>query len=374
MHAPEISSASTPLQEAHRTLALCNICGYCNGYCPVFDAASARPALQPGDLAWLAHLCHGCRNCLEACQYAPPHAFAINVPRTLERLRWHDYGARVWPAPLAHLLRAPPRALLSALLAAMLLPWLLALLWLPWPLLTRPALAAGDFYRILPFEVMVTLGTLTLGWALVSITISLAGFWRAIGSGRPSTRISAAKLAALLWDIVSLRHLNGGGPGCRDSHTRLAPARRWLHQILLLGLLGCLAATLIAAYWHHLLDLPAPYPADSLPVRLGLFGGLAMLSAGIGLAWIRRRTHPLSLAPEASRAIKAALAILLAVIGSGLALLAWRATPAMGALLLAHLGAVFFLFLWLPASTLVHGGYRLLALLRLRLDPPLTHP
>ena len=38
------------------------------------------------DLAYLANLCHNCGECLYACQYAPPHEFGINVPRTLAEL------------------------------------------------------------------------------------------------------------------------------------------------------------------------------------------------------------------------------------------------------------------------------------------------
>ncbi len=359
---------ATPNSEARRVFALCNICGYCNGFCPVFDAASERPALNTNDLAYLAHLCHACRNCLDACQYAPPHRFEINVPRTLERLRWQDYTERLWPAPLAGLLPRSPTRLLAGLALASLLPLLLALIWAPWEQLTQPALVAGDFYRVLPLPIMAGLGGLTLGWAFLSISIRLAGFWHAISAGRPAARLTRAQLSAVLWDLASLRHLNGGGPGCHDAHTRLAPARRWLHQLLVLGLLCALAATLVAAFWHHGLGRPAPYPSDSLPVRLGLLGGLLMLPAGLGFLWIRHRTNPMALAPEASPANAVAIVMLLSVVASGLALLTWRETPAMGALLLAHLGTVYVFFLWLPASKFVHAGYRLLALLRLRLD------
>ncbi|WPL15815.1 tricarballylate utilization protein B [Thiorhodovibrio winogradskyi] len=368
-------------EEARRMLAICNICGYCNGFCPVFDAARERPALRAGDLAYLAHLCHACRNCLDACQYAPPHAFGVNVPRTLERLRWRNYADFAWPRALAALFRARvgarrpgvgPTPFLLPLLPpalAMLLPMLLGLWWLPWSRLMQGALAPGDFYRILPFSVMVGLGLLTLGWALLSMGISLINFWRAISLGRPPARLTWSGLRAALWDIASLRHLDGGGPGCTDSHTPLAPMRRWLHQLLVLGFLLCLAATLVAAVWHHGLGRAAPYAAASLPVVLGLLGGLLMLPAGLGLWWLRRRTNPLTLAPEMQGGETSATLWLLAVVLSGLALLAGRATPAMGLLLLAHLGAVYGFFLLLPASKFVHAGYRLLAVSRLRLEP-----
>jgi citrate/tricarballylate utilization protein len=49
---------------------------------------------------------------------------------------------------------------------------------------------------------------------------------------------------------------------------------------------------------------------------------------------------------------------------TGLALLLVRHTPAMGVLLAVHLGFVLALFVTLPYGKMVHGVYRLLALVR----------
>jgi citrate/tricarballylate utilization protein len=49
---------------------------------------------------------------------------------------------------------------------------------------------------------------------------------------------------------------------------------------------------------------------------------------------------------------------------TGLALLLWRDTAAMGPLLALHLGVVFSLFITLPYSKFVHGLYRYAALVR----------
>ncbi|MBK1648634.1 tricarballylate utilization 4Fe-4S protein TcuB [Rhabdochromatium marinum] len=357
--------------EARRVLNLCNICGYCNGFCDLFDAARECPTLSSADLERLAHLCHACRNCLEACQYAPPHAFNINVPRTLERLRDHSYATRVWPPALASLLRTPQRWLLG-ILTAIILCSLLGIWLIPGASLLTSAQMPGDFYQIVPFPIMAGLAGLSLGWALLAISISLSRYWRAISHQAPAGPLTWSQLTAtlrgLLADVVKLRNLQGGGIGCTDSHSRLAPARRWLHQLLVLGLLSCLAATLAAAFWHHVLEQLAPYPLSSPPVVLGLLGGLLMLSASLGLLWIKRHTNPLALTPEGRAADQVLIALLLIVVLTGLALLLWRATPAMGLLLLVHLGSVYGFFVLLPASKLVHAGYRLLTLLRLRLD------
>ena len=72
-------------------MTVCNACRYCEQYCPVFPAMEERRTFAKADLALLANLCHNCGECLYACQYAPPHEFGINVPKTLaqELLRFY---------------------------------------------------------------------------------------------------------------------------------------------------------------------------------------------------------------------------------------------------------------------------------------------
>ena len=49
---------------------------------------------------------------------------------------------------------------------------------------------------------------------------------------------------------------------------------------------------------------------------------------------------------------------------TGIALLLFRDTPAMGPLLALHLGVVFSLFITMPYGKFVHGIYRFVALVR----------
>ena len=72
---------------AQHVMTVCNACRYCEQYCPVFPAMEQRLTFATADLAYLANLCHNCGECLYACQYAPPHEFGINVPRTLAQIR-----------------------------------------------------------------------------------------------------------------------------------------------------------------------------------------------------------------------------------------------------------------------------------------------
>jgi citrate/tricarballylate utilization protein len=81
-------------------MTVCNACRYCEQYCPVFPAMEERQAFAKVDLAFLANLCHNCGECLYACQYAPPHEFGINVPKTLAEIRVQSYRDYAWPQAL----------------------------------------------------------------------------------------------------------------------------------------------------------------------------------------------------------------------------------------------------------------------------------
>ena len=86
-------------------LDVCNACRYCEGYCAVFPALERRLEFSEGDVHYLANLCHNCGACLYACQYAPPHEFGINVPRTLAQIRLRSYEDYCWPQMLAVMFR-----------------------------------------------------------------------------------------------------------------------------------------------------------------------------------------------------------------------------------------------------------------------------
>ena len=91
------------MQDARRAMEVCNACRYCEGFCAVFPAMELRRDFAEGDLNYLANLCHSCRACYYACQYAPPHEFGINVPRVLAEVRAESYAKYAWPGPLAKL-------------------------------------------------------------------------------------------------------------------------------------------------------------------------------------------------------------------------------------------------------------------------------
>src|SRR5579875_306770 len=92
MHSAEAAKLPEIRDEARRAMEICNACRYCEGFCAVFPAMEQRRVFADADLDYLANLCHGCRGCYYACQYAPPHEFGINLPRTFAELRSETYA------------------------------------------------------------------------------------------------------------------------------------------------------------------------------------------------------------------------------------------------------------------------------------------
>ena len=70
-------------REAARIIGICNSCRYCEGYCAVFPAIERRIDFARDDIVTSRNCATTAGACLPACQYAPPHEFAVNVPRVL---------------------------------------------------------------------------------------------------------------------------------------------------------------------------------------------------------------------------------------------------------------------------------------------------
>ena len=155
-----------------RTLTVCNACRYCEQYCPVFPAMEERTAFARTDLTYLANLCHNCGECLYACQYAPPHEFGINVPRTLAEIRVASYEAYAWPRGLGAAFRR------HSVLTAVVLVIAFSVVMLRVARLTgSPARSqAGDFYAVVPHATMVALFGAVFAFVVLAIGIGVARF------------------------------------------------------------------------------------------------------------------------------------------------------------------------------------------------------
>lgn len=110
-----------PEAEVERVMQVCNACRYCEGFCAVFPAMTQRLAFGKADINYLANLCHNCGACLHACQYAPPHEFAINVPKAMAEVRTETYQHYAQPAAFSSLYRRAGVTTVLALVAGLIL-------------------------------------------------------------------------------------------------------------------------------------------------------------------------------------------------------------------------------------------------------------
>ena len=119
---------TAPEAEVARQMTICNACRYWEGFCAVFPAMTRRLEFGKADVHFLANLCHNCGACLHACQYAPPHEFAVNVPRAMATVRGQTYADYAWPPALGALYQRNGLALSVALALGLALFLVLAVL------------------------------------------------------------------------------------------------------------------------------------------------------------------------------------------------------------------------------------------------------
>jgi citrate/tricarballylate utilization protein len=347
-------------------MTVCNACRYCEQYCPVFPAMESRLTFAEADLAYLANLCHNCGECLYACQYAPPHEFGINVPKALAEIRAHSYEAHCWPSVLSSAFRHHNLLTGLVLAAALSAVMFAAALMVNGGVLPRPV-GPGDFYAVLPHGFMVGLfGAVSL-LVVAAIGIGVIRFWRDV-QGAAARRLTAAAVFRALRDVLTLRHLQGGGVDCTSDEEQRAPLRRWFHHCTFYGFLLCVASTSVAAAYHTAFGWLAPYPYDSLPVLLGTAGGAGLLIGPAGLLILRGRRDPALGDPGQRGMDESFIALLFLTSLTGFLLLALRDRAIMSALLVVHLGVVLALFVTLPYGKFVHGIYRTAALVKYAME------
>jgi citrate/tricarballylate utilization protein len=354
--------ATEAVGEARRVMEICNACRYCEGFCAVFPAMTLKREFSNGDLSYLANLCHGCRGCYYACQYAPPHEWGVNVPATFALVRSESYVDYAWPAPFAALFRRNGVVVSLLLAFGIALVLLLAMLTNSVQNLTaaRPA-EPGSFYAVIPLWAMQVVGIASFGYALLALAMGAANFWRDAGA---RTTTGSDSLLLALKDVLTLRNLGGGGDGCNDNSERFSMTRRWLHHALFYGFLLCFAATCVGFVYHALLGWQAPYKLFSAPVVLGTVGGVLLLVGAVGMFAMRLMGDP-AVSPRELLGAEVALLVQLSLAAlTGLVLLALRSTGGMGVALAVHLGVILALFITLPYSRMVHGVYRTAALVR----------
>ncbi len=355
-------------QEVARILQICNACRYCEGFCAVFPAMTRRLEFGKADTHYLANLCHNCGACLHACQYAPPHEFAVNVPQAMARVRVQTYHDYAWPPAMGRLYERAGLTVALALAAGLALFLVLGLA-MAGPLLHRPL--AGNFYAVFPHDFLARVfGAVSL-FVVLALGMGVRRFWREV---TPAAGVPGAAAAEAAHDALRLTYLGGGhGQGCNDADDAFTLWRRRFHHFTFYGFMLCFAATSVATLYHYLLGRHAPYPLLSAPVILGTLGGIGLLIGPTGLLWLNLRRDPQHGDAAQKPMDRGFIALLLLTSATGLALLAWRDTSAMGLLLAVHLGVVMALFLTLPYGKFAHGIFRSAALLKFAIEKRLPN-
>ena len=348
----DLVSMAANSEEAQRQIDICNACRYCEGFCSVFQAISRERSFDDGDMTQLANLCHNCRNCYYACQYTPPHEFALNIPEILGKVRADSWERLARPQRLAQIFQTHGTAMAGLMVVA-----LAAFFWL---MHAFKPLSGDGFYAYLAHNAMIALFIPAFLGPLVLIGLSLRAYWVEIGGGRIRLRhlLQATNLAA------RMRNLDGGhGDGCNyEAGDRFTLRRFWAHQLTMWGFVLCFAATSSGTIMHYFFAWPAPYGFWTPPKLFGVPGGLMLVAGTAGLAWLKLQA-PREFGAERVWGGEMAFVLLLGLTGlSGLVLYAATGTAAVAPMLALHLAAVMTLFLLMPFSKMVHIFYRMAAL------------
>lgn len=353
------------LEEGQHLMTVCNACRYCEGYCAVWKSMETRLVFEEKDLNYLSNLCHNCGECYYSCQYAPPHEFMINPPKTLAKIRVYTYELYAWPKPLA--VAFHKNGLLVSLLTAVILISFMAAASLMMGGKLFETVHDGNFYQIIPHTVMSVAFAVVGAFSAAALIVGFLRFWRNVGE-------SYSALAAPKWllqaakDIFTLKNLDNDGAGCSYPAEKSSGAMRWFHHLTFYGFLSCFIATTLGAFDYFVLGQYGPPDFLSLPVIFGTIGGIGLLVGPIGMLVLMQRRNR-DLVDESQNGMDIAFILLLVLISvTGLLLLTLRQSAAMGTLLVVHLGFVMTLLLTLPYGKFVHGIYRSGALLKWALE------
>jgi len=349
-------------EEANRQLVICNACRYCEGLCPVFRAIETRRDFEKGDVFYLANLCHDCRVCYYACMFTPPHEFAINIPQVLSEARVESYKQWSWPGFLGRAFKQTGITLVLAGLVSLLVV-LLGLVLIGRARLFTAHTDPGAFYAVVPYLAMVIPAVALFFYG---IAVWLRGTVRAWSEtdGKPDQAVSGKALLQAIGAALGLRYLQGGGPGCSYPDERPSSSRRVYHSFVFWGFLSDFVSTALAFIYQDFLHQLPPYPLASAPVIFGAAGGVLLIIGTAGLLWFKWKSDR---APADARAYGMDYTFLI-TLGltalTGMLVLIFRATAALGSLLVLHLAMIAALFITAPYGKFVHFVYRSLALVR----------
>lgn len=359
------------VSEADRILHICNACRYCESFCAVFPAMTRRLDFNVADAHYLANLCHNCSACLYACQYAPPHEFGVNVPKTLARVRKDTYVEYAFPKAFGQLYRQNG-LVVSMAVSVGVAAFLIATIMLKGSLLIHGL--ESDFYAIFPHNLLAVVFGSAFGFSVLALAIGVIRFWNRVSEPGEPVPLSHA-IGETAKSALTLEYLGGGHEdGCNNEDDAFTLWRRRFHHFTFYGFMLCFASTSVATLYHYLFAMEAPYPLFSLPVLLGTTGGIGLIIGPAGLFWLNIRRNPMQIDDSQKSMDRGFIALLFFISLTGLALLAFRETSWMPLLLAVHLGFVMGLFLTLPYGKFAHGIFRCAALLKYAIEKRRPNP
>ena len=156
-------------------MTICNACRYCEGLLRRVpgDGAAPRCSARPISTIWPT-CATTARECYYACQYAPPHEFAVNVPQVFAEIRAQSYRKYAWPqyrAGRAHGWRWRSGLIVIAILLA-----------------GGRSATGANFYGVISHEAMVATFGVVAAFIFVAQVMGLLRFWgirREAGPIRP---------------------------------------------------------------------------------------------------------------------------------------------------------------------------------------------
>jgi citrate/tricarballylate utilization protein len=344
-------------EDARFSLNICNACRYCENICPVFKAIELRRTFSDNSIIYLANLCHDCRGCYYACQYAPPHTFDINIPKIFGTLRLETYKNYKKSKFSKEIIEKPHIFSIAIFLISFLFYTISSIIYTGKLSLKGLFEQNTSFYSTLPENFLII--TMLIPFA-ISLTIyikNLIDYCDYIDI-KKSDFFKLSNHIRSLKSVILLEFLDGGSFGCNYPDEEYSFSRRIYHQFVLYGFKITFISTLIAAFMSHILNISPPYSFTSLPVIFGTIGGVLMLLGLTGLLYLRTKMDRIPYNENINSMDINFIMILLMSVLTGFLVLLFRSTIFMPILFIIHLSTVITFFIMLPFSKLQHAVFR----------------
>jgi citrate/tricarballylate utilization protein len=335
--------------EAARQLQLCNACRYCEGYCAVWEALDRRNEVGRNDVLYFSSLCHDCGQCFTVCPFTEPHEYDLNIPKALGSVRLDSYSANIRPGFMTKLIEFSSIATSIVIALSMTAMFLFVLF--------NKGTLTGNFTFaevISPFEYRLV--TVSI-YAYVLILWGIEGhrYWSQINNG---IRLKAGLGAIFggLADAFGHENFKGGGAGCTYPDSRNRKFRLIFHPMVFFGFLVALVSISF-------------YPSFGLPFRVVYLLGSGMMFAGASGLLYGKIISGSAGYNSGMRKIDLPFTLLLNLGGlTGVLLVLFYGFGFDWSIFLVHDAFIFTLFLLAPFGKFIHPIFRILALIKNRME------